>query len=131
MRGARLWNVRVRAVDPLFTRERHPLDAEPLDFLSAQDARNRHPDHAVFSRSPQHEHAVLAVEPARKVARSEPLFSAHVQHLPYESAFGAAVAIVVHEVRLVRLLIPCCQSCTCNKKRWGNSFTFCVSLFFI
>jgi len=125
----RLWNVRVFTVDPFFPSKRHPLYAKPLNLFPAHDAGDGHAHHSILSGSPDHEHAVLAVEPARKVVRSKPLFSAHVQELPYESALGAAVAVIVHELRLVRLLIPCCQSCTCNKKQSGSSFTLVFSYF--
>jgi hypothetical protein len=118
-------------VDPLVACKRHPLYPKPFNFFSAQDTRNGNPDHPVFSRSPHHEYAVLSVKPARKIARSEPFFSARVQKLTYEPALCATVAIVVYQFRLVRLLIPCYQSCTCNKRQLGSSFTLNTNLFFI
>ena len=120
----RLWHVWILAVDPFFTCKSHPLYSKPFNFFSTQDTRNRNPNHPVFPGSPNHENAVLSVEPARKVAHSKALFPAHVQELANESALGATMAVVVHKIRLVRLLIPCCQSCTCNKRLWGSSSSF-------
>jgi len=127
----RLWHVRILAVDPFFACKRHPLYPKPFNFFSTQDTRDRNPDHPVFPGSPHDKHAVLSVEPARKVAHPKALFPARVQELTNEPALGATVAVVVHEVRLVRLLIPCCQSCTCNKRRWGSSSSLHESLLFI
>jgi hypothetical protein len=105
------------AVDPLFTCESHPLNMKPFDFFSAQDARDRDADDPVFSRSPDHEVAVFAMEPPRKIVNPEPFFGTFVKELSNESALSTTMTIVVNQFRLVRLLIPYDQSCTCSTRQ--------------
>ena len=105
------------AVDPLFTCKSHPLNVKLFNFFSTQNARDRDADDPVFSRSPNHEVAVFAMEPPRKIVNPEPFFGTFVKELSNESALSTTMTIVVNQFRLVRLLIPFDQSCTCSTRQ--------------
>jgi hypothetical protein len=123
MRRNRLWKVIILlAVNPFFTRKSHPLDIKLFNLFSAQDAWYRHTNDTVFARSPYNQVAVLAMKPSRKILYSEPLFTAYTEKLSNESAFRATMAVIVNQFRLVRLLILCYRSCTCNTRPLDSSF---------
>ena len=132
MRWNRFWKffrIPVR-MNPFFTCKSHPLNTKLFKLFSTHNARNRNTDDPILSGSPDNKVSVFSMKPARKFMQLYTFFDRQMKHLSNETSFSAAVTVIVNQFSLVRLLIPCYQFCTCNKKPSDNSFTSTTNLFF-